>query len=190
MFEYLGVLISVILGLALTHLLRGLAKLIHMRRSVKPYWVHIVWTINMLIYVLAIWWGMFWWNRLEVWTIERFFFIAAYASVLFMLASMLYPPEVSPDLNCEEYFYANRTWFFGLQLVAFLIDVPETLAKGVSHLRGVPREYVVFLPTILIICLIGLRSSNRRVHAALCLLWLFATMSYLTLTAIDRVVVR
>jgi uncharacterized membrane protein YfhO len=150
--------------------------------------VHIVWTINILIYVLAIWWGMFWWNSLEQWTIERFFFIAAYASVLFMLASVLYPPEFAPDLNCEQHFFANKSWFFGIQLVAFLIDIPETLAKGVSHLRDVPKEYVVFIPTVLIICLIGLRSNNRRVHGALCILWLLATMSYLTLTSIDRVV--
>jgi hypothetical protein len=58
MFEYLGVLIAVILGLSLTHLLRGLSRLIHMRRTVKPYWVQIVWTVNILIYVLAVWWGM------------------------------------------------------------------------------------------------------------------------------------
>jgi hypothetical protein len=188
MFEYLGVLISVILGLALTHLLRGLAKLIHMRRTVRPYWVHIVWTINILIYVLAIWWGMFWWNRLEVWTIERFFFIAAYSSVLFMLASMLYPPEFSADLNCEAHFFANKNWFFGIQLVAFLIDIPETLAKGVSHLRDVPRQYMAYIPVILIICVIGLWTTNRRVHGALCIAWLLATMSYVTLTSIERAV--
>jgi hypothetical protein len=77
MFEYLGVLIAVILGLSLTHLLRGLSKLIHMRRTVKPYWVQIVWTVNILIYVLAVWWGMFWWNKLQAWSIEEFFAIAA-----------------------------------------------------------------------------------------------------------------
>jgi hypothetical protein len=36
-----GVLIAVILGLSLTHLLRGLSKVIHMRRTIKPYWVQI-----------------------------------------------------------------------------------------------------------------------------------------------------
>ena len=49
MFEYLGVLIAVILGLSLTHLLRGLSKLIHLRRTCRVYWVQVVWTINILI---------------------------------------------------------------------------------------------------------------------------------------------
>lgn len=130
MFDYLGVLVAVILGLSLTHLLRGLSKLIQQRRTVKPYWVHVVWTINILIYVLAIWWGMFWWTKLQVWTIEEFFYIALYCIVLFMLASMLYPAESPHDLDCEEYFFANKSWFFGIQLAAWLLDIPENAGQS------------------------------------------------------------
>ena len=89
MFSYLGVLISVILGLALTHLLIGLSKIIQLRTSVKVYWVQVVWTINVILYVLALWWGMFWWNKLQVWTIEEFLFIIGYSIVIFMLASTI-----------------------------------------------------------------------------------------------------
>jgi hypothetical protein len=188
MFEYLGVLIAVILGLSLTHLLRGLSKLIHMRRTIKPYWVQVVWTVNILLYVLAVWWGMFWWNRLESWSIEEFFGIAAYCVVLFMLSSMLYPPEFPSDLDFEDYFFRNKSWFFGIQILAFLLDVPETLAKGVAHLRDVPDQYAIYIPTIILICVIGLLTKNRRVHGGLCIAWLFATVSYVTLTSIDRIV--
>jgi hypothetical protein len=52
----LGVLIAVILGLSITHLLRGLSKL-------------------------------------NTWSVEGFFAIAAYCSVMFVLSSMLYPPD-------------------------------------------------------------------------------------------------
>ena len=187
MFEYLGVLIAVILGLSLTHLLRGLSKLIHMRRTIKPYWVQIVWTVNILVYVLAIWWGMFWWNKLESWSIEEFFAIAAYCSVLFMLSSMLYPPEFLNDLDFKDYFFTNKSWFFGILILATLLDVPETLAKGFTHLRDVPLQYAIYIPTVLVICVIGLFSKSRRVHGVLCIAWLFATSSYLTLTSIDRI---
>jgi len=90
---------------------------------------------------------MFWWNNLQVWSIERFFFIAAYCAVLFMLASMLYPLDFSNDLNCEEHFFANKSWFFGIQIAAFLLDIPETLAKGSMHLvrrrRPLPVRHAV-----------------------------------------------
>lgn len=187
MFEYLGVLIGVILGLSLTHLLRGLSKLIHMRRTIKPYWVQIVWTINILIMVLVIWWGMFWWTKLQNWSIEEFFFIAAYCTVLFMLSSMLYPPEFPSDLDFEEYFFANKSWFFGIQIAAFLLDIPETIAKGLTHLRDVPVQYTIYIPFILIINLVALRSDNRRVHGVLCMAWLAATLSYVMFTSLDKI---
>lgn len=130
---------------------------------------------------------MFWWTKLQVWSIEEFFFIAGYCIVLFMLASMLYPPEFSHDLDCEEYFFANRSWFFGIQLAAWLLDIPETLAKASAHLRDVPRQYEFFLPAMLLICLIGLGSANRRVHGVLCLAWFAATVGYLTFTSLDKI---
>jgi hypothetical protein len=37
MFDYFGILVSIILGLALTHLLRGIAKQILMRHTVRIY---------------------------------------------------------------------------------------------------------------------------------------------------------
>ena len=188
MFDYLGVLISVILGLSLTHVLRGLAKLIQMRQEVRPYWVHIVWTLNVVIYVLGIWFGMYWWKGLEVWTAEWFFFIAGYAIVIFMWASMLYPPEFSSGLKCDDYFFGNRRWFFGLQLAVVLLDIPETVQKQVAHLRMVPAQYVLFIPTALAITLVGLFSRNRRVHAVLSVAWLVMIVSYMFFTSLERIV--
>src|SRR5947209_2712124 len=114
MFAYHGVLISVILGLALTHLLVGLSKTIQLRDSVRVYWVQIVWVFNVILYVLALWWGMFWWNKLQIWPIEEFLFIMAYSIVIFMLASLLFPWEFEAALDCEQYFFANKGWFFGI----------------------------------------------------------------------------
>jgi hypothetical protein len=188
MFEYLGILIAVILGLALTHLVRGLSKLIHTRRTAKIWWPHILWTINILIFVLGAWWGMFWWNGLREWTIQQFFFITTYCTTLFLLASMLYPPECPDDIDCERHFLDNKNWFFGIQIVAWLLDVVETIAKSVSHLRDVPPQYVAFIPAMLAICIMGMVSKSRRVQAFLAVAWPAVVLSYLTLTALDKIV--
>ena len=188
MFDYLGVLISIILGLALTHLLRGWGRLIQLRHTARIYWVQVVWSLNIVIYVLGVWWGMFWWKHLQVWTFQEFVFLTGYAIVLFMLAFVLCPMEPHEDADFEAFFYDNKQWFFGIQLLAFLIDIPETLAKGVAHIRDTPREYVVLIPIILALNVIGLCTRNRRVHAALCLVWLAAIVSYLVFTSLDRIV--
>ena len=178
MFDYFGILISVILGLALTHALRGLSRLIQMRHIVRPYWVDIVWTFNVVVFVLAIWWGMYWWRSLHEWTTGWFYFIAAYAIVIFDGASMLYPAEYPDGLDFEQYFFSNRRWFFGLQTAVCLMDIPETLEKGAAHLRAVPEQYSLLTAVLLAISLAGIFTSKPRVHAVLCLTWTFATLGY------------
>ena len=110
---------------------------------------------------------MFWWKHLQSWTVQEFFFLALYTIVVFLLASALFPHEYGPGHDCEAYFFRNKSWFSGLQIAAFLFDVPETLMKSLDGLRGVPVQYFLFLPTVILIGIIGLWSDNRKVHAAL-----------------------
>lgn len=54
-FEYLGVILSVIMGLGVTHILVGFSKFIHHRKTVKLYWVQALWAFNVLLYIVTIW---------------------------------------------------------------------------------------------------------------------------------------
>jgi len=186
MFDYFSVLISIIFGLALTHLLRGLGRVIQMRHETRPYWAHIVWAINVVIYVLSIWWSMYWWKGLENWSFEWFLFISLYAIAIFMWSYMLFPAEFDSDVDFNAYFYTNRSWFFGIQAVVVLMDVPETLQKGVMHLRPVPAQYWYLVAGLLVVTVVGLATDRRRVHAALPLIWLSIALSWLLLSAIAR----
>ena len=187
MFEYIGVLISVILGLGMTHLVIGVSKLIQGRDSIKIYWVHVFWTGNILIHILAIWWGMYWWNDQLDWSIFYFLFITLYSIVLFLLATMLYPWDTSRNEDYESYFYKNRVWFFSIQLVAWLLDIPETLFKGASDLRDVPADYTVFIGSLVLICALGIATDNRRVHMVLPVAWVFIVVGYLSFTTLAKI---
>ena len=187
MFDYLGVLLSIVLGLALTHVLFGLAHIIQMRSTIRVYWVQIVWAANVILFVLAVWWGMFWWRQLPEWHFEQFVFLIGYAIVLFMFAAVLFPMHVPENLDCEAYFFANRRWFFSLFALALLYDVPETVAKQTAGLRGVPVQYGIFIPVAMALAATGLLTTNRRIHGAISLAFLVSILSYETLTVIDRV---
>lgn len=188
MFSYLGVLISVVMGLALTHVLRGLSKLIQTRGSVRIYWVHVIWSINIVLYVLGLWWGMYGWNKLQVWTTELFLFLTLYAIVVFVMASLLFPAEFHDDMDFEEYFYRNRGWFFGLLAIALVFDIPETLLKESMHLRDVPKQYMYFLPSVLGMSLVAAWSSSRLVQGVLCVAWSFAILLYMNFSALEHMV--
>lgn len=188
MFDYLGVLLSVILGLALTNVVSGFSSMIQMRRTIRAYWVQIVWAAAVVIYVLAVWWGMFWWRTLADWRFEEFLFLIAYAIVIFMMAAMLFPMNLVEGTDFEDYFFGNRKWFFGLLAVALILDVPETLAKQTTGLRDVPIQYMLFLPFVLILTLIGWSTPNRRAHAVIAVAFISAQMAYLTLSALHRII--
>lgn len=190
MFDYFGVLISIIFGLALTHVLRGVGRMIQLRQETQPYWVHIVWALNCVIYTLGVWWAMYWWKGLQVWSTEWFYFIGGYAVAVFLWAYMLFPAEFEPGVNFESYFYANRRWFFGIQTVVFLMDLVETLQKSSWHLRPVPGLYPYVIAGFLLISGIGLITANRRVHSLLCVTWLLIALSYTFLSSFERIGAR
>jgi hypothetical protein len=187
MFDYFGVLVSVMFGLALTHMLRGVGRMIELRREVRPYWVQLVWALNVVVFVLAIWWGMYWWKGLQEWTAEWFFFIAAYAVAIFMWAYVLFPADLSAGADLESYFYANRRWFFGIGMVVFLMDIPETVRKDVLHLRAMPEVYPYVITGFLVMSGIGFVTANRRVHSVLCICWLLLTLGYLFFSSLERI---
>ena len=190
MFDYLAVLISIILGLALTHLLFGCSRLIQLRGQVRIYWVQLVWTATVLFYVLALWWGMFWWKHLTLWSFQTFFFLVLYSIVVFMLASIVFPMEFGEGADFEAYFFKNRRWFFGLYILALLLDIPETLTKSFADLRPVPKEYVVFIGAMLAAGAAAFFTSNRKAHAVISVVTLASFVAYLTLTTLDTIDAR
>ena len=166
-FEYIGVLVSVIMGLGITHLVTGMSKLIQHRSEVRLYMPHMLWTLNILIFILLIWWGMFNWSSHETWYAYEYLFIALYSIVMFFLASLLYPWDMASDVDVREHFFGNRMWFFGVLLVAWAIDVLATLVKADVGLRPVPTGYFGFIGVQILIATVGLLTSNRVVHAIL-----------------------
>lgn len=183
-FEYIGVLISVIMGLSITHLAVGASKLIQNRDTARQYLPHALWTLNILLYILMIWWSMFWWSGLEDWTAVTYLGITLYAIVLFLTSAMLYPYDMGSNIDMDAYFFKNRTWFFGLMIIAWLLDIPETVGKEASGLRDVPPRYFILVASMIGIGIIGIVTPNRNVQAALPIAWLILLISFIGLSAV------
>lgn len=186
-FEYIGVLISVIMGLGITHLATGATKLIQHRDKVRFYLPHALWTVNVLIYILLIWWGMFWWSGHENWYAYEYLFITFYAIALFFLASMLYPWDMDKDIDVREYFFRNRLWFFGALFVAWCLDIPETLVKSNADLRPVPQEYFWFIGLQLMMAVTGLSTRRHFVHLLLPIIWFTVTVYYVLMSTLGQI---
>ena len=130
------------------------------------------------MYILIIWWGMYWWSKHTDWSALEYLFITAYALTLFFLSALLFPYDMDKDIDVEAYFFKQRRWFFSTMIVAWLLDIPETMSKGAFELRDTPDFYFLFIGTHIGLGIVGLSTENRKVHLALPIVWLFATLGF------------
>ena len=71
-FNYLAVLISIILGLGITQLLSGVGRLLQARGHVRLYWPTLAWVAVLLVVHVQTWWAMFGLRTLQTWTFAAF----------------------------------------------------------------------------------------------------------------------
>ena len=176
-FEYLGVLVSVVIGLAMTHLVLGIIRVIHSRKSTVVYWVHLLWVFNVLYLLLGFWWFFFAWQDLPEWSRAAFYLFIAYALSLTIAAGLLFPLTGSVS-NFKKFFFEHSRWFFGSMILANLLDVIEVVVKASYGIRPVPEIYFPFMAIVFLGLAIAMFTSNRRIHGAFAILYFFAGAGY------------
>ncbi len=185
LFEYLSVFLSVIMGLGVTHILAGLSKTIHYRRTLGLSWVHTLWAINILIYIVIIWWGMFWWSKQSSWSFFEFLLLLSYAITLFLAASLLFPWDMPRDFDFRVHFEETRAWFFGVFFFAWCLDIPETVLKAEEGVRALPQVYIALVVLQLALAGLAIFWSNSGFHRFYAVFWPVFTVGYLAFTTLS-----
>jgi len=179
-FEYVMVLISIILGLGIAHILMGLGGAIdRMTGRGEPIRLgvaHPAWLGMVFVWMILFWWWEYRFSELDPeWTVALYFFLVAYAVTLFLLAVTLVPRDWDGVTDLDAFFVRRRAWFYSLLLLANGLDVADALLKGgwgyVRTLGPVGFfQWMVTLP----VCIVGMRSTDVRWHRVmgiLLLLW-------------------
>ncbi|HEV2046986.1 MAG TPA: hypothetical protein VGQ95_10355, partial [Chthoniobacterales bacterium] len=87
-FSYLSVLISIVLALGMTRVLAGIGEMLQARSQRRIYWVQVVWSVNVFIYLVVAWWVFYRWRSQQPWTFLLFVFVLISPTILY-LASLL-----------------------------------------------------------------------------------------------------
>ena len=164
-FEYLTVLISVVVGLSVTSFLTNVVRIIHVRGDVTISWVQLFWSVSILIWTIAFWWFTFVLAEQRQWTFPLFLFLLAYATLLFFLMALLFPEGVPSDHDYRTQFMRNRNWYFSVFLVFLCVDVTDyfiKLDKDVSIVGHLP--YAAFVGPLIVFSLVALRTDNLLFH--------------------------
>ncbi len=157
-FEFLSVLISIVVGFGLTHLLGGLGHAYHFRRVNKMDAVHVAWTITVFFVLVLNWWVFLLWRGFNAWTFSVFFTIILWTTSLYVMALALYPPRLSKDVDYRAMFEANRTWFLSTFTIMCLLDLIVTFMRE----QAIPEMfYIAFVGHYAIITAVGIGVRNR-----------------------------
>ena len=162
-FEYVTVVVSIIMAFAISEVLAGVGRLVRERSRVKFYWVHVAWMAYAVLWMLQHWWGI--WDYRTVEFTSFFSFLALVApSLTFVLLAFLVTPKLAPqgDLDLRDYYARNQIWVFPLaalilvelgSLRAMLTD--EALLSPRNGVRALALGGAVWLAI----------SQSGRVHA-------------------------
>lgn len=165
-FEYLSVLVSIVIAYAMSEALSGWGQMIRVRDRVRFYPLQLGWSILSVLLMIQWWWGGFWQYQNAA-DLGYFGFLAVLSEpVLLVLLSFVltpHPAELSGrDLRVE--YFRNRRWSFGLAALLLvelaLVDAlvgQQPLWQVKNAIRGLGIAVLVTLAI----------SARERLHAVL-----------------------
>jgi hypothetical protein len=160
-FEHLAVFLSLIFGLAATHLLAGIARSLHRRNIERLDDVHLVWSVVVLLILVLNWWVFFAWRDHQHWSFGPYVVLVLWAIGHYLLAVTLYEPDSDPDDRHNLMWEENRTWFLSTFAVMLLLDILSTALRG-ALLR--PVWYLPYVLHYFALLLIALWFESRAVQ--------------------------
>lgn len=125
-FSYLSVLISIIVGLAVTQVLQGFRGLMLARSRVRPYWPALVWAVLVLVICVQVWWAMFGLGQRPAarWTFIDFGLVLLQTVPLYLMAGLVLPDvDVERGVDLRDHYYAHHRWFFSLLVMLLLVSI-------------------------------------------------------------------
>lgn len=127
-FSYLSVLLSIIIGLAVTQLLTGMRGQMLGRERVSGFWPTQVWAGVLLLVCTQTWWAMFDLRTRQQWDFSNFAILLAQTIALYLLTGLVYP-DFSPDrtVDLRAHYFAQRRHFFSLSLVTTALSLGRDL---------------------------------------------------------------
>jgi hypothetical protein len=180
-FSYLSFLTSIVLALGVTRVLTGVGLLLQNRGRITLYWVHLLWTLNVFLFLLLDWWILFRWSTWTNWTFYYFVFILLTPIVAFLLTVLLFPDKIDTGLDFKAHYELNRRSFFLLAALLPPLDFLDTALKGRQHLLSQGVIYPVTIVLLFVLMLIAARTSSQRYHKFFAVFFLVYILIFITI---------
>ncbi len=155
LFEFLMILLSIIVGLGISELLTGFARILRAGYASDLLLAHWTLFLTMFIVFLQIFWESWSLHILTTWSFPDLLLMLLAPTLFYLVAHMVFPTELPQDLG-EYYFSKSRIIYLLLIAGALVGTLFRPLAFGTSIF------IVDHLATVPILIILGVVAWSRR----------------------------
>jgi hypothetical protein len=129
----------------MTRVLAGVGEMLQARSRHRIYWVHLIWIVNLFLYLVIAWWIFYRWRDQQPWNFYLFLFVLISPTILYLASLLLFPRESDVDtaIDYKAHYYANHRAFFVLFALFVPVDIVDSLLKGVPHFLALGPAYFI-----------------------------------------------
>ena len=163
-FEYIAVIVSIILGLGIVRLLSSLDQVF----SKDRYWPHAVWVFTIFWMHVQNWWA-FWDMRTTSFNIALYVIWIVLVSLMY-LCSVALTNRKDDGVPWREHYFEQKNWFFSVLTATIIAAISVSFVFfGTSFLH----PYRGLQLTLLILAVVPIFSDREKVHEVVSVLFLF-----------------
>ena len=170
-FEYVMVMVSIVLGLSLAQLLRGFGKFV---RSERRELAVALWATVLVIMHLQVWWALWDMHTIDNWTQFRFYLLVSIPIFMFALSELLTPMGSAAATNWRDHYLKVRLWFFGIYVVFTFVSM---FASWILMDTPLIHPYRIVQLADASFGIVALLSVNLRVHRVMAILTIMSVLA-------------
>jgi hypothetical protein len=178
-FSYLSVLLSIILGLAITQVLQGYRGLLLSRSRVQLYAPTMIWSALLLVFSAQLWWASFGLASHKQWDFGTFAVILLQTVLLYMMSAIVLP-DVPADgrVELEAHYFREVVPFFTTSLLMLAASIgKDWMLNG----RLPAPANLAFHAFFAAMATLGIIVRRRRVHLLIALAMVVFSVTYVSM---------
>jgi hypothetical protein len=178
-FDYLAVLLSIVLGLGITQVLAGFAAMVRARARTRMYWPVPVQMLVVFLIQVQVWWALFALHDMGHWTFAQYLVVLMQPVAVYMMAAFItpdFPDGETIDLRAA--YFREARWYFGALVATLLVSLAKNLIiDGALPNATDVAGHAIFLA----VAVMGMIARGGRLHKAIALLSLLIYAVYVAL---------
>lgn len=163
-FQHLSVLVSIVVGMAVSQLLFGLGQMVRRRGSYRIDPLYILTNVIILLVLVDSWWSAYSWHDVHDWSYRTTWFVMLNPLLVTMTAQLLPPDWDEKPVDFHKTYYKNHRLIFGLLTLYPLIDMLDSGLKGSAHFKSLGAGYPIACSALAVLCAAAALVRSRKIQ--------------------------